>query len=156
MTGDVRLHPDPHLRITCTPVTDFDSRIAAIGADMLRVMYDAYGRGLAAPQLGGMRVSDRLFVMDAGWKVSGQREGRICINPEVLWTSDDKATHTEACLSIPDTPRRIARPAEIEAAWQDETGTCHTARLTGAEAVIFQHELDHLDGRLILDHPEAP
>lgn len=119
-------------------------------------MYEGYGRGLAAPQVGSDRYGARVFVMDAGWKETGNRAGRVFVNPEITWASDELAAFEEGCLSIPDQPRRIARPAEIALRWQDVTGARHEARFTGPEAVIIQHERDHLDGRLILDHPEVP
>ena len=154
--GDLRLFPDPHLRVTCQPVTSFGAPLRAVADQMLEVMYDGYGRGLAAPQLGGDAVDLRLFVMDAGWKETGDRAGRVFVNPGIVWSSDEMTVFEEGCLSIPDQPRRVARPSEVELAWQDIDGQHHRGRFTGVEAVIVQHERDHLDGILILDHPEVP
>ena len=146
------LHPDARLRTTCAPVADFDANLAALAADMLETMYDAYGRGLAAPQVG---MTQRLFVMDAGWK-TGPATPMAFVNPEILWSAPSRAVHEEGCLSIPDTPRRIARPAEVHLRWQDTAGRTQEGRFTGPAAVIAQHEIDHLDGILILDHPAIP
>ena len=145
-------HPDPRLRVTCAPVVDFDANLRALAADMLETMYAAYGRGLAAPQVA---MTCRMFVMDADWKTGAPAPG-VFINPEVLRASDGRQVYDEACLSIPGTSRRIARPAEVLLRWQDETGARREATFVGPAAVIVQHETDHLDGILILDHEAVP
>ncbi|MGR3466551.1 MAG: peptide deformylase, partial [Shimia sp.] len=80
----------------------------------------------------------------------------VFVNPTITGRSAEHAVMEEGCLSIPDTPWRVARPAWIDAAWQGLDGAAMAGRFTGFVAVGFQHELDHLDGRLILDHPPAP
>lgn len=142
------LHPDARLRVHCAPVVDFDADLRALAADMLDTMYAAQGRGLAAPQVA---MTCRMFVMDADWKV-GAPAPQVFVNPEITWVSEGRQIHEEACLSIPDTPRRLARPAEVRMRWQDETGHPQDGHFVGIGAVIVQHEFDHLDGVLILDH----
>lgn len=145
------LWPDARLRLTCTAVDDFGPDLTALARDMLATMYGAQGRGLAAPQVGRR---ERLFVMDAAWK-SGPPAPRVLVNPVILAVSDRAAAMTEGCLSIPGMPRRIARPDGVTLRWQDVTGAAQEATFAGIEAVIVQHEFDHLNGVLILDRPEA-
>lgn len=144
-------HPDPILRVGCAPVVDFDDTLRALAADMFDTMYAAQGRGLAAPQVG---ITCRLFVTDAGWK-SGQSTAQVWVNPQITWVSDGRQVHEEACLSIADIGRRIARPAQVMLCWQDVAGARHEGRVVGMDAVIAQHEIDHLDGILMIDHAAA-
>ncbi|MFY0634361.1 MAG: peptide deformylase [Vannielia sp.] len=146
----VVLWPDARLKQVCAPVAGED--MAALAADMLDTMYAAPGRGLAGPQVGVMR---RIFVMDASWK-QGTPSPRICIDPVITPLGDDLATMEEGCLSIPDRPVRMTRPARVRLDYTDETGTARSIELSGAEAAIAQHEADHLDGRLIIDDQPEP
>jgi len=145
-------HPDPRLRVTCAPVVDFDANLRALAADMLETMYDAFGRGLAAPQVA---MTCRMFVMDADWKTGAPAPG-VFINPEVVRASEGRQIYEEACLSIPHVNRRIARPSEVHLRWRDETGARREGSFLGPAAVIVQHETDHLNGILILDHDAVP
>lgn len=147
MTLPVVLHPDPVLRERCAPVERFDGDLAQLAWDMLATMYDAPGRGLAAPQVGRTL---RLFVMDCAWK-EGTPVPRVFVNPVIEGTSDEMVTREEGCLSIPDTPCLVSRPAWVEVRWQDLSGASHEARFEGMEAVCAQHENDHLDGVLCID-----
>jgi peptide deformylase len=144
-------HPDPRLRAVCAPVGAVDDAVRALAADMLETMYAAPGRGLAAPQVGVLR---RLFVMDPGWR-DGAPEPLVCIDPELTDPSAETATRTEGCLSIPDLPLPVARPAEITLRWTGLDGRRQERRLTGFAATVAQHEADHLDGVLILDRVEG-
>lgn len=146
------LHPDARLRVTCAPVVDFDGNLRALAADMFDTMYAAPGRGLAAPQVG---MTCRMFVMDADWK-EGPPAPRVFVNPEILRASDGRQVYEETCLSVPGRSRRIARPAEVALRWRDGEGRPHEAVFVGVAAVIVQHEIDHLDGVLLLDHPAVP
>ncbi|WP_281859971.1 peptide deformylase [Litoreibacter halocynthiae] len=140
-------HPDPVLRQLCQPVFD----VAALGgliAEMFETMYDASGRGLAAPQVGRQI---RLFVMDCTWK-EGERSPVVMINPEILSRSVDMQSNEEGCLSIADHPVWVERPARIEAMWMDQTGAQRRGAFEGIAAACVQHEIDHLDGVLILDY----
>jgi peptide deformylase len=142
----IRTHPDPVLRAVCTPV---DGDRTALARGMLDAMYAAPGRGLAAPQVG---VTERIFVMDTSWK-EGLPDPRVFVNPEIVaregWQVND-----EGCLSIPGTPRRVERAKRVVLAF-DGLGGRRQEAFEGFAAACVQHELDHLDGVLILDHPEA-
>lgn len=144
-------HPDARLRALCAPVGAVDDETRRLAADMLDTMYAAPGRGLAAPQVGVLR---RLFVMDPGWR-DGAPEPLVCIDPEIADPSEETATSTESCLSIPGEPRAVTRPAAVTLRWTDLDGVRHARRLTGFAAVVAQHEADHLDGVLILDRAGA-
>lgn len=143
----ILLHPDPRLRAVCAPVGEVTERVRALAADMLETMYAAPGRGLAAPQVGE---GVRLFVMDVDWK-EGAPAPVVAIDPEIVAASEEVASGEEACLSIPERPVTVSRPAEVTMRWTDARGVRADHRLTGAAARCAQHELDHLDGVLILD-----
>ena len=140
------MHPDPGLRQVCVPVTG--DRVA-LAREMLDVMYAAPGRGLAAPQVG---VTERLFVMDATWK-EGLPAPRVFVNPEIV-SVEGRQVNEEACLSIAGVTRRVARPACLRLAYDGASGRVQED-FTGFAAACVAHEMDHLDGRLILDHEEA-
>lgn len=139
--------PDPRLQQICAPVAD-DSDVSTLAQDMLDTMYAAYGRGLAGPQVGVMQ---RIFVMDVTWK-EGTRAPQVLINPEILEASDALAGGEEGCLSIPNAPAEVQRPAEVVMTWLDLQGQRQTRRMTSFEAKCAQHELDHLNGVVIFDH----
>ena len=145
--------PDPVLRQISTPVEAVDDGIRALIADMFETMYDAPGIGLAAIQVG---VAKRLLVMDLGEpeEEGGEpvREPRVFINPEILTHSEDEVPYTEGCLSVPDQYAEVARPDRIRARWLDEHGTAQEEDLDGLLAVCLQHEMDHLEGVLFIDH----
>lgn len=148
MIRPVLTWPDRRLGYRAAPVARFDSALAALAQDMLQTMYDAPGRGLAAPQVG---VALRLFVMDCHWSEDAPQAPLVCVNPYITWVSREKATMAEGCLSIPGIPAEVTRPAEIHMRWQGVDGLWCQRRFTGIEAVCAQHETDHLDGVLILD-----
>jgi len=145
--------PDPVLRQLSIPVEAVDDATRALIADMFETMYDAPGIGLAAVQVG---VLDRLLVMDLQEPAEegGEpvRDPRVFINPEILTRSDDRVPYTEGCLSVPDQYGEVLRPATIRARWLDETIATREEELTGLLAVCLQHEIDHLDGVLFIDH----
>ncbi len=147
----IKCWPDPVLSKTCAPVGQVDDAVRALAEDLFDTMYEAPGRGLAGPQIG---VSKRIFVMDASWK-DGVRAPEVFIDPEILRPGDETAEIEEACLSIPGVSAEIARPEAITATWTTLDGDRMAARLTGARARIFQHELDHLDGKVIFDRLEG-
>ncbi|MCL4169929.1 UNVERIFIED_CONTAM: hypothetical protein GTU68_041230 [Idotea baltica] len=113
---------------------------------MLETMYDAPGIGLAAPQIG---IMDRVIVLD--WK-EGERDPIVMINPEVLSRSPNMQRNEEGCLSIEDHPVWVERPNRIEVMWADEAGAQKRGAFEGIAAACIQHEIDHLDGVLILDY----
>ena len=150
---EIVLWPDPRLSQVCAPVGDVTDDIRTQAEDMLETMYAATGRGLAAPQIG---VLNRIFVMDTGWK-EGRSDPLAFINPEVLEVSETLADHAEGCLSIPGVTASIARPDRVHMVWTSLEGARVCQVFTGIEAVCVQHELDHLNGIVTLDHlaPDA-
>ena len=145
--------PDPLLREISTPVDKVDDDLRALIADMFETMYAAPGIGLAAVQVG---VPRRLLVMDLGepQEEGGEpvREPRVFINPEILAHSEEEIPYTEGCLSVPDQYAEVLRPDRIRAKWLDEHGDTHEEDLEGLLAVCLQHEMDHLEGVLFIDH----
>lgn len=148
----VRLWPDPVLREVADAVADMDwPALSQLAADLLETLYAAGGRGLAAPQIG---VARRIFVMDAGWR-TGEADPRVILDPEVLWRAESESVAEELCLSAPDTPVPMRRPDAIRLGWFTLDGIAVVSDLSGIEARIALHELDHLNGLLIVDpaHP---
>jgi peptide deformylase len=148
--------PDPVLRQISTPVEAVDDDLRAFIADMFETMYDAPGIGLAAVQVG---VPKRLLVMDLQEpedpddpESPAVKEPRVFINPEVLWASETSVPYTEGCLSVPDQYAEVLRPDRIRARWLDEQGQAHEQDLDGLLAICLQHEMDHLEGVLFIDH----
>ncbi|MFY0692827.1 MAG: peptide deformylase [Paracoccaceae bacterium] len=151
MIRPILQHPDPLLRRTCAPVPDISEALKTLAADMLDTMYDAPGRGLAAPQIGELI---RMFVMDTTWK-EGTPAPVVFVNPRIIAAAPERQINEEACLSIPAQALRVARPSWVDVAWTDLDGTeCHQ-RFDGFAAACICHENDHLDGILILDHEVA-
>lgn len=146
------IHPDDRLRQVCAPVGAVDAETRQLAMDMLATMYAAPGRGLAAPQVGVLK---RLFVMDVTWR-EGAPDPWVCLDPVISDPSEAMATREEGCLSIPDHPVRVTRPASVTLNFTDLTGARQSHRLTGFAAACAQHEADHLDGILILDHEGQP
>ncbi|MFN3279894.1 MAG: peptide deformylase [Paracoccus hibiscisoli] len=144
---DILLWPDPRLRQVCQPAGYLTGpELRALAADMLATMYHAGGRGLAAPQIGVMR---RVVVMDAGWK-DGAPDPQVLCDPEILVRSPQVEAASEACLSIPDRPVVVTRPRTIGLSWYDLDGRAQLRQMEGQPARIAQHEVDHLDGLLIV------
>ena len=145
--------PEPILREISTPVEKVDDEVRALVKDMFETMYDAPGIGLAAVQVG---VPKRLLVMDLQEpEEEGEepvRDPRVFINPEILSHSDHEVPYTEGCLSVPDQYVEVMRPDRIRARWLDENGDAHEEELEGLLAVCLQHEMDHLEGILFIDH----
>jgi len=148
--------PDPVLRQISRPVEVFDDALKTLIADMFETMYHAPGIGLAAVQVGE---PIRLLVMDLQEPEDPDdpeskpvKEPRVFINPEILWHSDMEVPYTEGCLSVPDQYAEVMRPEQIKARWQDSDGNTHEADMDGLLAVCLQHEMDHLEGVLFIDH----
>lgn len=145
--------PDPRLRAISTPVEVVDDDLRALIADMFETMYAAPGIGLAAIQVG---VAKRLLVIDLQEPEEeggeGVRDPRVFINPEIVEASEELSTYQEGCLSVPDQYADVERPARILARWLDEDGAAHEERLDGLLATCLQHEMDHLEGILFIDH----
>ena len=145
--------PDPRLRQISKPVEQVDDELRALIADMFETMYDAPGIGLAAIQVG---VPKRVLVIDLQEpeEEGGEpvKDPRVFINPEILTNSDQEVPYTEGCLSIPDQYADVDRPDRIRARWLDEEGKPHEEDIDGLLAVCLQHEMDHLEGILFIDH----
>ena len=146
---EILLHPDPRLKKVAEPVLEVTPELRRLADDMLETMYDAPGIGLAAPQIG---VSRRLLVMDCSRKEGGDSRPMVLANPEISWASEELQTHEEGCLSIPEHYADVERPAEVEVRWTDRDGAARQERFAGLWAVCVQHEIDHLDGKLFIDH----
>ena len=159
--------PDPRLKTVSTRVERFDDELKTLVDDMLETMYAAHGIGLAAIQVG---VPIRLLVIDlqepdpeaepedCGEHGCGHdhrpviNNPRVFVNPEILDPSPDMATYQEGCLSIPDIYGEVDRPATCRVRWQDLEGETHEEDMEGLMATCIQHEMDHLEGILFIDH----
>lgn len=143
------LHPDPRLRKLCEPVARITPEVEKLAADMLATMYDAPGVGLAAPQVG---VMSRLFVMDCQKDPEAPPDPIVLINPEIDWTSEETSVYEEGCLSIPEHFADVTRPALVRVRWTGLDGKATEREFDGLWATCAQHEIDHLNGKLFLDH----
>ncbi len=159
--------PDPRLKTVSEPVTEFDDELKTLVDDMFETMYAAPGIGLAAIQVG---VPKRLLVIDLqpedpdGEPVECSHDGhkhthpatklepRVFVNPEILDPAEDLATYQEGCLSVPDIFADVDRPATCRVRYQDLDGKVHEEELEGLMATCIQHEMDHLEGILFIDH----
>jgi peptide deformylase len=148
--------PDPVLRQISKPVETFDDELRTLVADMFETMYAAPGIGLAAVQVGE---PVRLLVIDLQEpedpddpESPNVKNPKIFINPEILWRSDHDVPYTEGCLSVPEQYAEVMRPDRVRARWQDEHGQSYEEEIDGLLAVCLQHEMDHLNGVLFIDH----
>jgi peptide deformylase len=140
--------PDPRLKKKSAPVGEITDEIRALAQDMIEVMYDEPGIGLAAPQVGE---AIRLVVMDTGWTEEGaEKKPTVMVNPEIL-ARDGEITWTEGCLSVPDFQADVVRAARVRVRYRDLDGREHEEDASDLRAVCFQHEIDHLDGVLFID-----
>jgi peptide deformylase len=144
----ILIAPDPRLKAVSEPVAKVDDEIKKLVDDMLESMYAADGIGLAAIQVG---VPKRVLVMDLAQK-EGRREPQAFINPKILWASEEMATVQEGCLSVPDIWDDVERPVRITAEFLDRDGALHTVDADALLATCLQHEMDHLNGILFIDH----
>jgi peptide deformylase len=140
--------PDPRLKAVSEDVAKVDADIRTLVDDMIESMYAADGIGLAAIQIG---VPKRVLVMDIDQK-DGKKNPRAFINPKILWASEELATFEEGCLSVPEIWEDVARPAKIRAEYLDRDGKRHEMEADGLFATCLQHEMDHLNGVLFIDH----
>ena len=140
--------PNAVLRQVSTPVERFDSDIRRLADDMLETMYDAPGIGLASIQVG---VPRRLLVIDLA-KEGDPKEPLVVINPEILSSSEERSVYEEGCLSIPDYYAEVERPAAVTVKYLDLDGREQVVEADGLLATCLQHEIDHLDGVLFIDH----
>ena len=140
--------PDPLLRQVSTPVERVDGELLRLADDMLATMYDAPGIGLAAIQIG---VPRRLLVIDLA-KEDEEPAPHLFVNPEIVATGDDINIHEEGCLSIPDYYAEVERPAAVTVRYVDRDGKQQEMVAEGLMATCLQHEIDHLNGVLFIDH----
>jgi peptide deformylase len=140
--------PDPVLRQVSRPVQRFDAPLKRFADDMLDTMYDAPGIGLAAIQVGEPL---RMLVIDLA-KEDEPKAPQVFINPEIVGKSDERSVYEEGCLSIPDYYAEVERPATIRVRYFDIDGKPHEIDADGLLATCLQHEIDHLDGVLFIDH----
>ncbi|MGE7370730.1 peptide deformylase [Neorhizobium sp. NPDC001467] len=140
--------PDPVLRTVSAPIERVDDEVLKLADDMLETMYDAPGIGLAAIQIG---VPRRLLVIDIA-KEGDPAQPMVFINPEIVKSSDDRSVYEEGCLSIPEYYAEVERPATVTVKHIGRDGKEHMLEADGLLATCFQHELDHLNGVLFIDH----
>ena len=145
---DILILPDKRLRQVSEPVKKIDSGIRKLAEDMLETMYDAPGIGLAAIQVGTPK---RVVTMDLA-KKEEPKNPQVFVNPEIVWSSEEKATYEEGCLSIPEFYGDVERPAQVKVKYLDLDGVAHEIEANGLFATCLQHEIDHLNGVLFIDH----
>lgn len=143
--------PDVRLKAISAPVAQVDDALRALMDDMLETMYAAPGIGLAAIQVG---VPQRLLVIDIDGDAQAPQP-HFFINPEIIWESEELATYSEGCLSVPEHYAEVDRPAQVKVRYLDYHGRSQEQHFTGLMATCLQHEMDHLEGVLFLDHLSA-
>ena len=148
---DIIIAPDPRLKVKCKPVAKVDAKVARLMDDMLETMYAAPGIGLAAPQVG---VAQRVIVLDVAREDEKPAPLRMA-NPELIWVSDEDTTHNEGCLSLPEHYADVVRPKAIRVRYLDHQNEIRELEAEGLLATCIQHEMDHLDGILFVDHITA-
>ncbi len=140
--------PDRRLRLVSKPVDKVDAGIRKLVDDMFETMYGAPGIGLAAIQVG---VPKRVVTMDLA-KKDEPKTPKVYVNPELVWASEERATYEEGCLSIPEYYEEIERPAQVKVRYTDLDGNEQEVEANGLLATCLQHEIDHLNGVLFIDH----
>lgn len=143
--------PDPRLKLKSKPVKTVDDRVRALMDDMLETMYSAPGVGLSAVQAG---VPERIIVIDVAKDPDPPAPVRL-VNPEIIWQADEIALAEEGCLSLPEYYADVERPAAVEVRYVDENGEIRTIKAEGLLSTVLQHEMDHLEGILFVDHLSA-
>jgi peptide deformylase len=145
---DIITLPDPKLRLISKPIERVDNDLRRLIDDMQQTMYEAPGIGLAAIQIAE---PIRLLVVDISPK-EGPRDPIALVNPEILWSSDERSAYEEGCLSIPEYYEEIERPSSVRVAYVDRDGKQHEVQAEGLLATVLQHEIDHLNGVLFIDY----
>jgi peptide deformylase len=140
--------PDPRLRLVSKAVPEVNNEVRALVADMFETMYAAPGIGLAAIQVG---VPQRVVTLDLA-KKDEPKDPQVVINPEILWSSEELGTYEEGCLSIPEFYEEVDRPAQVKVRYTDLDGNAREVDANGLLATCLQHEIDHLNGVLFIDH----
>lgn len=145
---DIIVAPDPRLKRKAEPVKTVDAAAKKLMADMLDTMYEAPGIGLAAPQVGALK---RIIVVDPAREGEPPRPLKMA-NPEILWSSDEVKEYEEGCLSLPEEYDMVKRPERVRVRYLDENNVAQEIEADGLLAVVIQHEMDHLEGVLFVDH----
>jgi len=145
---DIITAPDPRLKIKARPVEKVDVKVRRLMDDMVETMYRAVGIGLAAPQVGA---AQRVIVIDVARDGEKPQPMRIA-NPEILWRSEETMIANEGCLSLPEHYADVARPQAIRLRYLDHENEIREMHATGLLATCLQHEIEHLDGVLFVDH----
>ena len=145
---DIIILPDKRLRQMSEPVKAVTADLRALIDDMFETMYKAPGVGLAAIQVG---VPKRVVTVDTA-KKDDPKNPQVFINPEIVWTSDEKSTYEEGCLSIPEYYEDVERPTQVKVRFMDLEGKTHEVEANGLLATVLQHEIDHTNGILFIDH----
>ena len=145
---EILIAPDPRLKVKSEPVERVDDALRSLMDDMLETMHEAPGIGLAAVQIG---VAKQVIVMDLA-KEGEAPEPRYFVNPEIIWESEDFHHYEEGCLSLPEYYEEVERPAEVKVRFLDYEGEIRELHCTEMLAVCIQHEMDHLEGILFVDH----
>ena len=143
--------PDPRLKQKAARIERVDAELVRLMDAMLETMYAAPGIGLAAPQVG---VSRRLLVVDIG-KTEEERNPLCMVNPEIVWVSDEDSVYEEGCLSVPEHYAQVTRPSAVRVRYLDRQNEIRELAADGLLATVVQHEMDHLDGILFIDHLSA-
>jgi len=140
--------PDPRLRLVSKPIEKIDDALRRLIDDMFETMYDAPGIGLAAIQVAEPK---RVITMDIA-KKDEDRNPQVFINPEILWSSEELSIYEEGCLSIPEYYEEVERPAQVKVRYLGLDGLDREVEASGLLATCLQHEIDHLNGVLFIDH----
>ena len=143
--------PDPRLKTVARPVAKVDAKIRRVMDDMLDTMYGSIGIGLAAPQVG---VAQRIIVIDVAREGEKPKPMRLA-NPEIIWRSEETTVANEGCLSVPEHYADVSRAAAIKLRYLDHENEIREIEADGLLATCLQHEIDHLDGVLFVDHLSA-
>ncbi len=144
----VIIAPDPRLKVKCAPVESVDAEVRTLMDDMLESMHAAKGIGLAAPQVG---IHKRVIVVDI--RGEDKKPKPLCLaNPELVWKSDDTIVHEEGCLSLPEHYAEVTRPEKVKVRFLDYDGNEREIEADGLLGTCIQHEMDHLEGILFVDH----
>ena len=145
---DILILPNKRLRLRSEAVGAIDKELRALVDDMFETMYDAPGIGLAAIQIG---IPKRVVTMDLA-KKDEPPQPQVFINAEVTWASEEKATYEEGCLSIPEYYEEVVRPQAVKVKYLDRDGNAQEIEAEGLFATCLQHEIDHINGILFIDH----
>ena len=140
--------PDPKLRLVSRKIERIDAALRRLMDDMIETMHEAPGVGLAAIQVAE---PIRLVVVDVARKEEPPNP-QVFVNPEIVWSSEERSIYEEGCLSIPEYYAEVERPAQVRARYLDREGEVREALAEGLLATVLQHEIDHLDGVLFIDH----